>query len=81
MFISLNGKPLKVVNQFIYFSSNISSSLSDVNMYIGKSWTAIDKITTITIVELYHLTFNETPVEKTRWELHKDTASCFEQIL
>ena len=25
--------------------------------------------------------FNETPVIKARWELNKDAASCFEQIL
>ena len=43
--ISLNGKPLKLVNQFTYLSSNISSTESDVN--IGKAWMAIDKLSTI----------------------------------
>ena len=37
---SLNGKPLKL-DQFIYLSSNISSTESDVN--IGKAWTTIDR--------------------------------------
>ena len=34
--ISLNGKPLKLVDQFIYLSSNITSTVSDVNIHIGK---------------------------------------------
>ena len=32
--ISLNVKPLKLVDQFTY----------NVNIYIGKAWTAIDKL-------------------------------------
>ena len=41
---SLNGKPLKLVDQFIYLGSNISSTKSDVNICIGKAWTAIDSL-------------------------------------
>ena len=33
---SLNSKPLKLVDQFIYFDSNISSNESDVNICISK---------------------------------------------
>ena len=33
---SLNSKPLKLVNQFIYLGSNISSIESDVNISIEK---------------------------------------------
>ena len=32
---SFNGKPLKKVDQFIYLSSNISSTESNVNMRLG----------------------------------------------
>ena len=32
-----------------------------------------------TVVWLHH--FNKTPREKARWELHKDAACCFEQLL
>ena len=31
---SLNSKPLNIVDQFIYLSSNISSTESDVNIHI-----------------------------------------------
>ena len=39
---TLNNKPLKLVDHFIYFGSNISSTESDVNIRIGKAWNAID---------------------------------------
>ena len=44
---SLNGKPLKLVNYFIILGSHVSSTESDVNTYIGKVWTAIDRLMTI----------------------------------
>ena len=44
---SFNGKPLKLVDQFIYHGSNISFTESDVNTYIGKAWTVIDRLLTI----------------------------------
>ena len=37
-----SGKPLKFVDQFSYLSSNISSTESDVSIYLTKKWTAID---------------------------------------
>ena len=40
--ISINGKPQKLINQFIYLGSNISSNESIVNICIGKAWTIID---------------------------------------
>ena len=39
---SLNSKSLKLVDQFIYFGSNISFTESDANAGISKEWTAID---------------------------------------
>ena len=40
----LNGKPLKLVHNFLYFGSNILSTESDVSKSIGKAWTVIDRI-------------------------------------
>ena len=42
-----NGKPMKLVDKFIYLSSNISSTESDVSVCIDKVWTAIDKLMVI----------------------------------
>ena len=42
----LNDKPLKLVDQFIYLGSNISSTDSDVHICIDKAWTAIHRLTT-----------------------------------
>ena len=50
----LNGKLLKLVNQFIYLSSNISSTESNVSVHIGKAWTAIDKLSIIWKCSLSH---------------------------
>ena len=38
-----NGKPLKLVHQFTYLGNYISSTESDVNIHIGKAWTATDR--------------------------------------
>ena len=35
--LSLDSKSLKLIPQFIYLSSNISSTESDVNICIGKA--------------------------------------------
>ena len=44
---SLNDKPLKLVEQFTYLGSNISATESDANIYIGKAWTVIYRLTAI----------------------------------
>ena len=49
---TLNGKPLKIVDQFTYLGSNISSTKSVVCIHIGKTLTAIDKLS---IIEKYDL--------------------------
>ena len=70
---TLNGKPLKSVDQFIYLGSNISSTESDFN--IGKAWTTVDRLL------LHHLDFSKTPGEKGSCELNKDAVYYIEQIL
>ena len=44
---SLNGKPMKLVDLFIYLRSNISSTERDVNIHIGKAWITIERLSTI----------------------------------
>ena len=39
---ALNCKPLKLVEQFTYLVSNISSTEINVNTQIGKAWSAIN---------------------------------------
>ena len=50
---SLIGKPLKLVDQFMYLSSNISSTESSVNMCLDKAWTAICELTPIWKSDLF----------------------------
>ena len=43
----LNGKPMKLVNHFTYLVSNISSTEGNINIDIGKVWTAVDRLWSI----------------------------------
>ena len=45
--ILLNDKPLKLVDQFIYLGSNISSIEINVNIFMSNALTATDRLTTI----------------------------------
>ena len=45
--ISVNDNPLKLIDQFIYFGINISSTESNVNIRSGKTWIVTDKLSTI----------------------------------
>ena len=45
--IWLNGNSLKLVDQFIYFYSNTLFIENDVNIYIGKAWYAMTRLTII----------------------------------
>ena len=44
--LKLNDKHLKLVDEFIYLESNISSTESAVNLWIREKWTSIDKLST-----------------------------------
>ena len=44
---TLDGKPLKPVEQFTYLGSNISSTESDVNTRIGQAWSATNRLSAI----------------------------------
>ena len=41
---TLNAKPLKLVDKFTYLGNNISSTESDINIYLLKVWTAIYRL-------------------------------------
>ena len=41
------GKPLKLVGQFIYLYSNISSTETDINKRLAKAWAAIDRLSVL----------------------------------
>ena len=40
---AFSNKPLKLVDQFTYLCSNISSTESDVDILLAKEWTTIDR--------------------------------------
>ena len=62
---TLSGKPLKLIDQFTYLGSNISSAESDVNIRIVKAWIAIDR-----------LSINEKPnlSDKIKWDFFQSVA-------
>ena len=44
---SRNGSPLKLVDNFIYLGSSISSTETDINTRLAKAWAAIDRLLVI----------------------------------
>ena len=44
---TLDGKRLKVVDNFTYLGRDISSTERDINTRIGKAWTAMDRLSTV----------------------------------
>ena len=44
---TLKGKPLKRVEKFTYLGSSVSSTNNEINMWLTKAWTAIDKLSVI----------------------------------
>ena len=62
---SLNGKTLRLVNQLIYLSSNISSTESNVKICISKIWTGINSLLTIWKSDLS---------DKIKWEFFQAVA-------
>ena len=46
-FSTLEGHQLKVVKDFVYLGSHISTTEKDITVRIGKAWTALSKLNTI----------------------------------
>ena len=49
---TLDGNSLKLVDKFTYLGSSVSSTEKDVDTWITKAWTAIDKLSVIWKSEL-----------------------------
>ena len=45
--VSLNGGSLKFVDKFTCIGCSISSTESDISVYLAKTWTAIDRLLSI----------------------------------
>ena len=71
---SLNGKPLKLVVEFTFLVINSLSTLSDVNMLLGKALSATGRLLIVrkfsslasTTVWMHHRHINESLGEKAR---------------
>ena len=46
-FSTLDGTSLKLVDKFTYLGSSVSSTEKDIDMWLTKAWTAIDKLSVI----------------------------------
>ena len=44
---TLDGTPLKLVDKFTYLGNSFSSTEKDIDTWLTKAWTAIDKLSTI----------------------------------
>ena len=44
---TLKGGPLKLVDKFIYLGSSVSTTKKDLNMWLAKVWTDIDRLSVI----------------------------------
>ena len=44
---TLNGSSLKLVDKFTYLGSSVSSTETNINMRLAKSWTTIDRLSVI----------------------------------
>ena len=60
------SKLMKSVDQFVYFSSNISSTKNDVNIHSSKVWNAFDMLLIIWKVDLF---------DEIRWEFFQFVVS------
>ena len=44
---TLNGSTLKLVDKFTYWENSVSSTKTDINTWLAKTWTAIDRLLVI----------------------------------
>ena len=44
---TLKDGPLKLVDKFTYWGSSVSSTKKDINTWLAKAWTAIDRLSVI----------------------------------
>ena len=46
-YMCFNGSSLKLVDKFTYLGSSVSSNETDINTWLAKAWTAIDRLSVI----------------------------------
>ena len=92
---TLNGSSLKLVDKSTYQGSSVSSTETDINMWLAKAWTAIDRLSVIwksdltnkvkrsffQAIWMHYMDANKTYREKAWQQLHKNAVSNTEQIL
>ena len=44
---TLNGSSLKLIDKFTYLGSSVSSAENDINVWLAKAWTAINRLSVI----------------------------------
>ena len=44
---TLKGGPLKLLDKFTYLRSSVSATKKDINMWLAKAWTTIDRLSVI----------------------------------
>ena len=70
---TVNGGSLKLVDKFMSLGSSISSTKIDINMWLAKAGTAIDRLS---IIQKWNLSDNFFPsggcVESTMWMNYMD---------
>ena len=49
---TLNGSSLKLVDKFTYLGSSVSSIKTDINTWLAKAWTAINRLSVIWMSDL-----------------------------
>ena len=79
---TLNGSSLKLVDKFTYLGSSVSSTKTDINTWLAKTWTAINRLSVIwksDLTDKMKCTFfpSSGRVETTAWMLTK----CIEKKL
>ena len=52
MLSTLNGSSLKLVDKFTYLGSSVSSTETDINTWLAKAWTAMDRLSVIWKLDL-----------------------------
>ena len=78
---TLNGGSLKLVDKFNYLGSSISSTENDINKWLAKAWTVIDRLSIIWKSNLSNkMQFfpSSSWVNSTIWMHHMD-AKCIEK--
>ena len=70
---TLNGGSLKLVNKFTNLRSNVSSTKNDINTWLAKAWTAINRLSVTWKSDQSDKIKSSSHVHTTIWMHHMDT--------